>query len=231
MNKSIEIKNLNFSYGLGGGILKNVNLSVDQGEFIVIVGGNGSGKSTLLKNMLGELKPRTGSIKVLGKNIEDYTSYKEIGYVPQISIVEAIAFPTTVREMVLLNLYEDMGPIKIPGKEEKEKVDNILKYMGLIEYKDYPVNELSGGLQQRSMIARAMVNNPKLLILDEPTAGVDQENRAEFLTTIQRLNDDKELTVVLVTHELQEVLESNHIDYLYEIMEGELLERPVNGQC
>lgn len=193
--------------------------------------GNGSGKSTLLKNMLGELRPQTGEVQILGKNIMDYTSYREIGYVPQLSVVETIAFPTTVREMVVLNLYEEMGFLKIPGKKEKEKVEKILSYMDLTPYRDYPVNELSGGLQQRAVIARAMVNDPDLLILDEPTAGIDVENRADFLATIQRLNDDKNLTVILVTHELQEVLSTNRVDCIYEIVEGLLKERTVDGQC
>lgn len=138
------------------------------------------------------------------------------------SVVSKVSFPITVREMVVLNLYEDFGFFKFPRKKHYKKVDEILEYLGLIEYKNKPVNELSGGLQQRTMIARAMLNNPKLLILDEPTAGVDEESRISFLKTIQTLNDDKGTSIVLVTHDLDEVMAYTKLDAIYEIKDGGL---------
>lgn len=222
---SIEIRNLNFSYNPEERVIKDLDFAVPKGDFVAIIGGNGSGKSTLMKLILGELQPDTGTVEVLGRDIRTYNSYKEIGYVPQMSVVEKIAFPITVAEMVVLNLYEDMGFIKIPTKENKEKVDQVIDYMGLGAYRDRPVNELSGGLQQRSMIARAMINSPDLLILDEPTAGVDKENREDFLKSIQMLNDDRDLTIVLVTHEIKEVLEYTKLNTIYEISDGELEKR------
>lgn len=219
--KAIRIKDLDFSYH-DHKVLTGINLELDMGDFIAIVGANGSGKSTFIKNLLGELKPQKGTVEVLEKPIASYKSYKEIGYVPQMSVVSKVSFPITVREMVVLNLYEDFGFFKFPRKKHYKKVDEMLEYLGLIDYKNKPVNELSGGLQQRTMIARAMINNPKLLILDEPTAGVDEESRISFLKTIQTLNDDKGTSLVLVTHELDEVMAYTKLDAVYEIKDGGL---------
>lgn len=219
--KAVSIKNLNFSYSQTP-VLKNCNLNVDIGEFTVILGGNGSGKSTLIKLMLGELKKNSGEIKILGKNIEDYVSFKEIGYVPQINIVNKIAFPITCLELVSLNLYEEFGFIKIPKKNHYQKAKDMLKKMGMENYINTPVNELSGGLAQRAMISKAMINNPKILILDEPTAGVDKYSKDHFFETIDFLSKKFNVTIIMVTHELKE-MESLNIEMTkYEMIEGSL---------
>lgn len=219
--KAISIKDLNFSYSQTP-VLKNCNLNVDVGEFTVILGGNGSGKSTLIKLMLGELKKNSGEIKILGKNIEDYVSFKDIGYVPQINIVNKIAFPITCLELVSLNLYEEFGFIKIPKKNHYQKAKYILKKMGMESYINTPVNELSGGLAQRAMISKAMINDPKILILDEPTAGVDKYSKDHFFETIDFLSKKFNVTIIMVTHELKE-MESLSIDFTkYEMVEGSL---------
>ena len=219
--KTISIKDLNFSYSQIP-VLKNCNLNVDVGEFTVILGGNGSGKSTLIKLMLGELKKNSGEIKILGKNIEDYVSFKDIGYVPQINIVNKIAFPITCLELVSLNLYEEFGFIKIPKKNHYQKAKDILKKMGMESYINTPVNELSGGLAQRAMISKAMINDPKILILDEPTAGVDKYSKDHFFETIDFLSKKFNVTIIMVTHELKE-MESLSIDFTkYEMVEGSL---------
>lgn len=219
--KAVSIKNLNFSYSQTP-VLKNCNLNVDIGEFTVILGGNGSGKSTLIKLMLGELKKNSGEIKILEKNIEDYVSFKEIGYVPQINIVNKIAFPITCLELVSLNLYEEFGFIKIPKKNHYQKAKDMLKKMGMENYINTPVNELSGGLAQRAMISKAMINNPKILILDEPTAGVDKYSKDHFFETIDFLSKKFNVTIIMVTHELKE-MESLNIEMTkYEMIEGSL---------
>lgn len=219
--KAVSINNLNFSYSQIP-VLKNCNLNVDVGEFTVILGGNGSGKSTLIKLMLGELKSNSGEIKILGKNIEDYVSFKDIGYVPQINIVNKIAFPITCLELVSLNLYEEFGLIKIPKKNHYQKAKDILKKMGMENYINTPVNELSGGLAQRAMISKAMINDPKILILDEPTAGVDKYSKDHFFETIDFLSKKFNVTIIMVTHELKE-MESLNIEMTkYEMIEGSL---------
>ena len=220
--KAVSINNLNFSYSQIP-VLKNCNLNVDIGEFTVILGGNGSGKSTLIKLMLGELKSNSGEIKILGKNIEDYVSFKDIGYVPQINIVNKISFPITCLELVSLNLYEDFGFIKIPKKAHYQKARDILTKMGMEEYINTPVNELSGGLAQRAMIAKAMINNPQILILDEPTAGVDKQSKANFFETIDILSEKFSITIVMVTHELKEMESLDLNMQKYEMVEGRLV--------
>ncbi|MDU2375584.1 metal ABC transporter ATP-binding protein [Anaerococcus vaginalis] len=219
--KAVSINNLNFSYSQIP-VLKNCNLNVDVGEFTVILGGNGSGKSTLIKLMLGELKTNSGEIKILGKNIEDYVSFKDIGYVPQINIVNKIAFPITCLELVSLNLYEEFGLIKIPKKNHYQKAKDILKKMGMENYINTPVNELSGGLAQRAMISKAMINDPKILILDEPTAGVDKYSKDHFFETIDFLSKKFNVTIIMVTHELKEMESLNIKMTKYEMIEGSL---------
>lgn len=219
--KAVSINNLNFSYSQIP-VLKNCNLNVDIGEFTVILGGNGSGKSTLIKLMLGELKSNSGEIKILGKNIEDYVSFKDIGYVPQINIVNKIAFPITCLELVSLNLYEEFGFIKIPKKNHYQKAKDILKKMGMESYINTPVNELSGGLAQRAMISKAMINDPKILILDEPTAGVDKYSKDHFFETIDFLSKKFNVTIIMVTHELKEMESLNIKMTKYEMIEGSL---------
>lgn len=219
--KAVSINNLNFSYSQIP-VLKNCNLNVDVGEFTVILGGNGSGKSTLIKLMLGELKNNSGEIKILGKNIEDYVSFKDIGYVPQINIVNKIAFPITCLELVSLNLYEEFGLIKIPKKNHYQKAKDILKKMGMENYINTPVNELSGGLAQRAMISKAMINDPKILILDEPTAGVDKYSKDHFFETIDFLSKKFNVTIIMVTHELKEMESLNINMTKYEMIEGSL---------
>ncbi|WP_296128517.1 ATP-binding cassette domain-containing protein [uncultured Anaerococcus sp.] len=221
--KAIEIKNLTFGYNKIP-VIKSCDFSLEMGDLALILGGNGSGKSTLIKLMLGELKKDTGSIKILGKNIEDYKSYKDIGYVPQINIVNKISFPITCLELVSLNLYEDFGFIKIPKKSHYQKAKDILIKMGMEDYINTPVNELSGGLAQRAMIAKAMINNPQILILDEPTAGVDKESKSNFFETIDILSEKFSITIVMVTHELKE-MESLKLNMKkYEMSEGRLIE-------
>lgn len=221
--KAVEIKDLSFAYGQED-VLRDCQLQVETGEMTLILGGNGSGKSTLLKLMLGELKAQKGEIQVLGKRIQDYRSFKKIGYVPQINIVNKIAFPITCLELVALNLYEDFGLVKIPRKKHYAKAEKILEDMGLGDYKKTPVNELSGGLQQRAMICRAMIKEPELLILDEPTAGVDKVNKEKFFQTIAHLNQDLGITIIMVTHELKEVESCLEIARRYSIEEGRLIQ-------
>lgn len=220
--KAIEIKDVSFAYNKEK-VLNSCNFDLEIGDFALILGGNGSGKSTLIKLMLGELKKDSGSIKVLGKNIEDYKSYKEIGYVPQINIVNKISFPITCLELVSLNLYEDFGLIKIPRKRHYQKAREVLSKMGMESYADTPVNELSGGLAQRAMISKAMINNPQILILDEPTAGVDKESKKNFFETIDILSEKFSITIVMVTHELKEMESMDLKMEKYEMIEGRLV--------
>lgn len=217
----IDVSNLNFGY-TSELVLKDVNLCVDEGQFICITGENGSGKSTLLKVLLGELKHFEGSIKLFGNPINSIKDFKDIGYVPQNSVMNKVAFPTTCREMVAINLYRSFGPVKFPGRKHFERAEKALVDMGLEKYVRTPFNELSGGLQQRVMITRALINDPRLLILDEPTAGVDNESKVRFLDLLETVTQERNITAVLVSHELELVSRHINFDATYRINSGRI---------
>lgn len=218
----IQLKNVSFGYS-NEKIIDDISLDIEQGSMISISGENGSGKSTLLKLILGQLKAENGTIKLLDKYIHTIKSFKEIGYVPQIQNYNDVKFPITARELVALNLYEDFGLFKIPKKIHKEKAEKILNEMGLQDYINTPFNELSGGFKQRAMIARAMINNPKILILDEPTSGVDQQSKLTFLKLIDKMNKEKNMTIIIVTHETNLIENNLKIDKIYKMQEGKLI--------
>lgn len=219
----IKLENVEFGY-TSEKIIKNVSLDINQGSLVSISGENGSGKSTLLKLILGQLKADSGTIKLLDKDINTLSSFKYIGYLPQIQNFNDVNFPITARELVVLNLYEDFGIFKIPKKIHKEKAEKILREMGLEDYINTPFNELSGGFKQRAMIARAMINNPKILILDEPTSGVDQKSKISFLELISDMNKEKSITIVIVTHETNLIQNHLKLDKIYKMEEGNLID-------
>ena len=208
--QTIEVANLNFGYTKDL-VLKDINLSVGKGEVVCITGENGSGKSTLLKVLLGELKHYSGSVSLFGKDVASIKDLTGVGYGPQNSVMNKVAFPTTCREMVATNLYRDFGFIKVPQKKHFARAEKALCDMGLEKYLRTPFNELSGGLQQRVMITRALINDPELLILDEPTAGVDNESKVHFLDLLEKVTTDRHITALLVSHELE--LVSRHISF------------------
>lgn len=217
----LEVKNLSFGYTKEN-VLNKLNFSILRGELIAITGENGSGKSTLMKLILGELKTNSGSIKIDNIDVLKLKTFRNIGYVPQVQNFEKIAFPITCLELVTLNQYEDFGIIKIAKKRHKEKAIEILKNMGLSSYVNTPFNQLSGGLQQRVIISRAMLNNPDFLILDEPTAGVDKKSKRDFLELVGKINKEKQVTVLIVTHELDLIKEILNPDKIYKIEDGRI---------
>lgn len=219
----IEIEELNFGYS-GEYVLKNLNMKIERGEFAVIQGNNGSGKSTLLKLILGELKRDSGSIRVLGHEIENLNSFSDIGYVPQVNSVNKISFPVTCIELVALGLYDEFGFIKIPRKRHLKRAEEAIKSMGMDEYIRTPFNEMSGGQQQRVMIARAIVKNPEIIILDEPTVGVDQISKESFIELISDMNKTG-VTIVMVTHEMDSV--KDYYTKLYKLENGVMLDASI----
>lgn len=221
---SILVDNLSFGY-TEDKVLDELSLIIEKGEMVVITGGNGSGKSTFMRLILGELTPQSGAIRLMGKKIKELKSFEDIGYVPQGNVISQIAFPLTCLELVVLNLYKDFGFLKIPKKRHKEKAKEMLCEMDLEKYINVPFNELSGGLQQRVLICRAMINNPEILILDEPTAGVDEESKLSFFKIIQDLNTDRNVTVILVTHEIDSTRQNLDLDRIYKLNSGQLSER------
>ena len=215
--KLIEIEKLKFGYNENL-ILKDVNLSLEKGDFAVISGENGSGKSTLIKLILGGLKKDEGSIRLFGIDIEDFKNYNKLGYVPQVNDSIKIAFPVTCREYVSLNLYRDFNIFKKLKKSNKEDVENIFTSLNIKNLIDRPFNKLSGGQAQRVMIARALVANPDLLVLDEPTVGIDQKSKDDFLKLLVHLNTNHGISILMITHEM-EIL-GDYVDKIFRLREG-----------
>ncbi len=168
----IDIQNVSFQYDYTQ-VLKNISLRVEQGDFLALLGPNGSGKSTLLKIILGLLKPLSGEVQLFGESSATFKHREWIGYVSQKSNAFNSGFPATVQEVVKSGLTKKLGLFKRPGRNAKEQVEEALKAVGMDAFMHRNIGELSGGQQQRVFIARALVSDPKLLILDEPTVGID----------------------------------------------------------
>ncbi len=218
--KAIEIKNANFAYDRDP-VLRDLNLTLMNKEKITIIGGNGVGKTTLIKVIIGELKLKSGQIKIFEEDL-NINSLKKIGYVPQSQKENLYNFPISVKELVTLQLYESMGMIKIPRKIHYDKTMELLKKMNLEKYADYPLRDLSGGLRQRVVITRALMNNPEILIFDEPTSGVDENSKRQFAKTIEDLNKNFDVSIILITHELDWVKNNLQMDKFYELKKGGL---------
>lgn len=189
----VAVSNLTFGYDYRT-VLKDVSFKLNSGDFLAIVGNNGSGKSTLVKCILGINKVPINRITLDDIDIAEYKSFKNIGYVPQKFDEFNYEFPITVNEILQVSKYSDVT--------EDEKLE-LLDKIGILEIQNENINNLSGGQLQRVFIVRSLMNNPKLLILDEPTVGVDRENVESFYKTVNELNDSG-ITVMLITHNIRE---------------------------
>lgn len=196
----IQLEDISFAYS-NIDVVKKISFDINEGDFVGLIGPNGSGKTTLLKIMLGILKPRTGKITILGKNLNELKEWSKIGYVPQKATNIANDFPATAEEIVSMGLLSVKRIPKIITKEDKTKINDALKIVKMDLFAKKRITEFSGGQQQRILIAKALVTNPKILLLDEPTTGVDQENQASFYELLGKLNK-KGITIVLVTHDI-----------------------------
>lgn len=208
----LAAKNLQFSYGTET-ILKSVSFDIRKGDYVGLIGQNGSGKSTLLKLLLGLLQPTGGEIELFGESIKKFHDWEKIGYVPQRSGIFDQSFPATVEEIV------EMGLLKMKD-DKKARIEHALEMVEMSHLKDRQLRELSGGQQQRVLIARALVNQPELIFLDEPVVGVDTQSQHNFYQILHRLNKDLNLTLLLVSHDLDIV--AHEADYLVMMTEGEI---------
>ena len=178
--------------------LKGVSLTLKPGEFFALLGPNGAGKTTMIQIMTGLCNKTSGEVSLFNKDVyQDYVEARQlIGLVPQ-------DFNFDIFEKVYNILYYNAGYFWIPAKERPARIEKILKDLGLWEKKDAQAMQLSGGMKRKLMIARALIHNPKILILDEPTAGVDVETRQTMWTYLKKLNQDG-TTILLTTHYLEE---------------------------
>lgn len=206
MKPVLQLENVSFYYGHRL-VLEQICLQVMPGDFLGIVGPNGSGKSTLLKIILGILKPSGGSIYIFGQEAGRFRQWPRIGYVAQNVNTFNHGFPATVYETVMSGLTATVGILRRPGRADVLRVDNVLEQTGVLDLKNCLIGELSGGQQQRVFIARALVSRPELLILDEPTVGVDLEAQERFYALLSSLRREWGMTLIMVSHDIGVVTE------------------------
>ena len=190
---AIEIRNLTVAYGENIA-LENLNLDVEAGSLMALVGPNGAGKSTLIKTILKFLKQITGEIKINGKTL---------AYVPQRNSVDW-DFPTTLFDVVEMGCYGRVGLFKRVSKEEKQQVLKAIEQVGMLDFKDRQISELSGGQQQRAFIARALVQEADIYLMDEPFQGVDSTTEKSIVDILKKLKSEGK-TLIVVHHDLQTV--------------------------
>lgn len=221
MNKIVEFDKVYFGY-TSEYILKNISFSVNEGDFVSIIGSNGAGKSTILKLILGELNQNKGEIKIFGENIKKFNRWNNIGYLEQNAYYKILNFPATVYETVMSNMFYDIGLFKFPNKNHRAKVIKSLELLGMEKYSNRTISKLSGGQIQRVFLARTLVANPKILILDEPTNGVDRETVDIIYNILSDLNKSKNISIIMVTHDIDMVSKISSKIFCFE--EGNLME-------
>src|SRR5579872_7372774 len=201
---TIVLQNVSLTLG-GRKILDDINLTINEGEFIAVLGPNGAGKSTLLKLLLGLYKPTSGNIEVLGKR--PHTGNNEIGYAPQHRTLEA-DLALRARDVVGFGLDGNKWGIGFPSIQRTKKINKALEEVDMLHLADMPVGKLSGGEQQRLLIAQALLTNPKILFLDEPLSNLDISHAQAIVTLLVGIARSRHITVLLVTHDVNPLLSS-----------------------
>lgn len=207
----VEMKNVSFKYEKEW-VVKDIDLSIQSGQFLGLVGPNGSGKSTLIKLMLGLSKPDRGEIQLFSQPIKQFNDWKEVGFVSQKANSFNSGFPATVLEVVKSGLVSRVGSFRFFKRKHEEKAMEALKTVEMAEYAGSNIGELSGGQQQRVFIARALVSEPSLIILDEPTVGVDAKHVTDFYNLLGKLNKQQGITLLMVTHDIGTI--TNHATHV-----------------
>lgn len=199
----IELSTVDFGY-TAANVVEDISLSIDAGEYVAVVGPNGSGKSTLMKLMLGLLRPGTGEARLFDEPSHAFDDGSRIGYVAQHASTSK-EMPITVREVVKMGRFPHVGFGRL-SDEDWEIVDRSLDTVGMTAFANRRVTKLSGGQRQRAFIARALAGEADLLVLDEPTVGVDAESVDAFYNLLETLNDDG-ITILLIEHDLGAVID------------------------
>jgi ABC-type Mn2+/Zn2+ transport system ATPase subunit len=185
----------------------DINLDIYKNDFVGICGPNGSGKSTLLKTMVGALKPFRGEVKIFSQKVNSQhanTAIKaRIGYLPQMDGIDR-NFPALVKDVVGMGLYSRVGLFRrLNNKDNERRIMEALRFVELEEFANRPIGHLSGGQQQKVMIARGIVNKPAILFLDEPTSSLDFKVSKNIMGLIQKINEETDLTIVMVSHDIE----------------------------
>ncbi|OFO35580.1 metal ABC transporter ATP-binding protein [Staphylococcus sp. HMSC055H07] len=200
MTPVFELKNVNYYYDHKK-VLENINIKINKGEFLAIVGPNGAGKSTLLKLILGLLPLQSGEIFVEGIDFKNKKTSIKLSYVSQKANAFNSGFPASVKEVVLSGLTKTKRLFQTFNSKDNEKVIKVLERLNISDLIHKNIAELSGGQQQRVMIARALISEPAVLVLDEPTNGIDAKHVSEFYNTLDQLKQEG-ITIILVTHDI-----------------------------
>lgn len=196
----VELSDISFSYE-NKKVIDHLSFRIRQRDFVGIVGSNGAGKTTLMRIIVGLIKPTSGEVKLFGEPIGQFREWNKIGYVPQKQSFNPL-FPATVREVVLSGLYGRSSMFKRISKSDLLKCSEALDVLNIADLADRRIGQLSGGQQQRAFLARALVNNPELLILDEPTVGIDAETQESFFHLIRHMHHHHHITFLMVSHDL-----------------------------
>ena len=202
------------TFGFPGVVaLQDVTLEITSGEFVGVIGPNGSGKTTLCKAILGLMRPLAGTLQIFDCACEKLQCHHraKIGYLPQKGTIDR-NFPITVLETVMMGRYGVLGLLKRPGPADRDIALAALSHVGMLDHRHDALGHLSGGQQQRVFIARALAQQPQVLLLDEPTTGIDIVTQHSVLDLIKRLHQDLGLTIVLITHDINMI--RLHVDRL-----------------
>ena len=197
----VSLRDVSVAYSNGFRALQNVTMDVNQKDFLGLVGPNGSGKSTLFGVMLGLIRPTKGSIELFGQPLSP-GSLRRVGYVPQKAIASDVNFPSTVFETTLLGRVSRSSPFRRFSRQDQQAAEDVLRHLNIYDLRKRRIGELSGGQSQRVFLAKALASEPDLIILDEPTSGVDARSSAEFYDTLGHLNRDHGITVIMASHDI-----------------------------
>lgn len=213
--KLVKFENVYFDYEYGENVIKNLNIEIYEGDFIGIKGFNGAGKTTFIKLLLNIIKPNSGEI-FFSKKILD----GQIGYVRQNIDTSFVNFPASVREIVMLGLYPKIKKFRFFNKMYEEKAIKTLEKVGMEDFSNKKISDLSGGQRQKVMIAKALSFSPSFLVLDEPDSGIDEKSVNVIFKFLRDLNKKEKLTIVVISHNI-EILEK-YTDRLYLLKNGKL---------
>ncbi len=200
MQVAVELDRVSFGYRPGQRVIEDVSLRLGEGEFVAVAGPNGGGKTTLVRIVLGLERPTAGRALLYGEPAHRFSRRRTLGYLAQRSQLGGDA-PATVREVVSAGRLAAGGLIGPMRRRDRELVTEAIARVGLADHADIPMRTLSGGMQQRTFIAKALAGEPSLLVLDEPTTGVDAESQESLAALLGRLHSDLGVTIVYVSHE------------------------------
>jgi iron complex transport system ATP-binding protein len=220
MKPSINVKNLSHSFGENL-VLKNISFQVPQRDFFIIIGPNGSGKTTLMKIISGILKPQDGELEILNRPIDQYhrkALAQTIAFVPQMTFSD---FPFSVTEIVLMGRSPYLGMLGIEQENDLEIANQAIAFTGLENLAHRNLTQLSGGEQQRVFIARAICQEPDIILLDEPTASLDLAYQVRIMDLMEKLKTEKSITVVMVSHDVN--LAAMYADHLILLHKGQVV--------